>query len=104
MPSLAVRTRQWIAWGLAVHEYIHTLEHPAFSAANPDNPVLTEGFCEYFTRQVLTARLPSAPTDPALIEQVEGGLWIPPTTAAMTGTYQVPADYADNVAHADAIA
>jgi hypothetical protein len=37
----------------AVHELIHALAHPAFSAAFGDEDYVNEGFTEYFTQQVI---------------------------------------------------
>lgn len=39
-------------FNIAVHELIHALTHPVFRAAFRDEPNITEGFTEYFTRQV----------------------------------------------------
>jgi hypothetical protein len=56
-----------------VHEYIHTLEHPAFGAASKDRRVMKEGFCELFTKEVLTVEIPKAQGgDVALQKGVEG--------------------------------
>ncbi|MBD8061133.1 peptidoglycan-binding domain-containing protein [Oceanitalea stevensii] len=76
-PSEAERLMRWSTWQTLVHEYIHTLAHPSFNAASGGNRILTEGFCETFTKDVLLhggaiARA-EADADPALRREVEGG-------------------------------
>ena len=76
--SDAERLDRWSTWETLVHEYIHTLEHPNFSKANPSgNRILTEGFCELFTKDVLFhgGRIADAQsdTDPSVRIDVEGG-------------------------------
>lgn len=53
----------WSEWQLLTHEYIHTLEHPGFSAAVKDRRALNEGFCEMFNKEVLTKHIPIAKAD-----------------------------------------
>ena len=43
----------------AVHEFIHSLAHPAFAAAFGDEDYVNEGFTEYFTQQVVGGVNPS---------------------------------------------
>jgi hypothetical protein len=62
-PSRAERYRRWKMWALLVHEYIHTLEHPAFEKARGANRILFEGFCEMFTEGVLRQWIPIARAD-----------------------------------------
>lgn len=100
-PSLAERATLWGGWKLGVHEYIHTLEHSAFGAAASGNRNMKEGFCELFTKEVLTAEMPGAHSNTALLTQVEGAVHTPPTTAAMIGTYSA-GDYASYLAAAEA--
>lgn len=45
-PSPAERHALWSAWKTLVHEYIHTLEHPACQSWPGRNRVISEGFCE----------------------------------------------------------
>lgn len=72
-PSPAERSRRWVEWETLVHEYIHTLEHSGFGAASKGRRVMKEGFCELFTKQVLTTQIPTAQSgDPALQVGVEG--------------------------------
>lgn len=53
-PEFGVRHLRWKAFFLTVHEYIHTLEHPIFTAAKKNSPrVMEEGFCETFTRELI---------------------------------------------------
>jgi hypothetical protein len=99
-PSDAERSTMWSAWHLAVHEYIHTLEHSNFNAAASGNRNFTEGFCELFTKEVITAELPTAHTNKSLITAVEGGIWDPPTSKAMVGGYS-PGEYASYLAAAE---
>jgi peptidoglycan hydrolase-like protein with peptidoglycan-binding domain len=76
-PSDAERAERWATWKILVHEYFHTLAHPAFNRAARDNRVLTEGFCEFFTKAVLDGAgaiaAAQADADPALRIEVEGG-------------------------------
>lgn len=62
-PSRAERLRRWKMWAVLVHEYIHTLEHPAFVKARGSNRILFEGFCEMFTEEVLRQWIPIAKAD-----------------------------------------
>jgi hypothetical protein len=72
-PSPAERAARWSEWETLVHEYIHTLEHPAFGKASKGRRVMKEGFCELFTREVLSTQIPLAKAgDPALQKGVEG--------------------------------
>jgi LysM repeat protein len=92
-PSPAERRARWDMWELLVHEYIHTLEHPAFKKARGGNRILFEGFCEMFTEDVLSEWIPKAQgdTDPALRGEVEG---LDPKGAPWTGfTKDFVADY-----------
>jgi hypothetical protein len=72
-PSPAERAARWSTWKLLVHEYIHTLEHPAFSEATRGRRVMIEGFCELFTREVLRTAIPRARGGDKVIQaRVEG--------------------------------
>jgi hypothetical protein len=73
-PSPAERKTRWEMWAVLVHEYIHTLEHPAFQTARRNNDVLKEGFTHMFTEEVLDDWSPKAKADkdPALRGDVEG--------------------------------
>ena len=74
--SDAERLRRWRNWEILVHEYIHTLAHPNFNAA-ANNRILTEGFCELFTKDVLLhgggIASAKANTDAGRRKEVEGG-------------------------------
>jgi hypothetical protein len=48
-------------FGTAVHELIHRMAHPAFTAAFDDERNIIEGFTEYFTRQVVNGNRSSYP-------------------------------------------
>lgn len=103
-PSEAVRRQQWSNWQYLAHEYIHTLEHPAFEEARGGNRVLFEGFCEHFTLQALARWVPiaRADTDAALRGEIEGRdgagrLW-PGFRAAWVATPDAGA-YAEYVQH-----
>lgn len=74
VPSDQDRTSLWQEWKVLVHEYIHTLEHPGFSAAVQSRRAMNEGFCEMFTKQVLSTNIPIAQSDgdAALRAGVEG--------------------------------
>ena len=73
-PPSNVRRQQWSTWELLVHEYLHTLEHPAFEEAHAGNRVMMEGFTEHFALQVLRRWVPiaRAGSDPTLRTEVEG--------------------------------
>ena len=101
-PSEAERFLRWSTWETLVHEYIHTLEHPAFhSAGGRNNRIMMEGFCTFFSREVLNEEIPKAPKDSGIRADVEGGSFHEPPA----GT--VPAfdagDYAQYLGHADKI-
>ena len=74
--SDAERLRRWRNWQVLVHEYIHTLAHPNFNAA-ATNRIMTEGFCELFTKDVLffggAIASAQANTDAGRRKEVEGG-------------------------------
>lgn len=103
--SDAERLERWRTWSLLVHEYIHTLEHPNFHAANGGNRILVEGFCELFTREVLERHgaILSAQVDldPARRIAVEGGD-LPGFEARFVEDYDAGA-YTDYLAGADEV-
>jgi len=105
-PSQATRATQWGAFQTLVHEYIHQLEHSNIHTAREDGDfnsrIIGEGMCELFTEKVLNAVLPSAPSNTSLIKKVEGGIYTPPTSAAMIGTHN-SGSYAQYLAHAKKI-
>lgn len=54
--SIRIPPRGESGLGTAVHELIHELAHPAFEAAFIDERNITEGFTEYFTREIVSGR------------------------------------------------
>jgi hypothetical protein len=107
-PPPAERWLYWSTWETLVHEYIHTLEHPAFIAMRGGNRILFEGFCEMFTEEVLLEWIPIAKGDKnaALRGEVEGkdgsgNLW-PNFEEKMVPAYN-PGEYADYVKRAKEI-
>lgn len=99
-PSRAERRERWSMWQTLVHEYIHTLEHPAFVKMRGENRILFEGFCEMFTEEVLQEWIPKAQadSDATLRGEVEGrdgagNLW-PAFTANLVHKYSA-GEYAD---------
>lgn len=99
-PSRAERRERWSMWETLVHEYIHTLEHPAFLEMRGGNRILFEGFCEMFTEEVLREWIPKAQadSDPTLRGEVEGkdgggNLW-PDFTPDLVRGYSA-GEYAD---------
>jgi hypothetical protein len=73
--SPAVQKAQWGAWKTLVHEYIHVVEHPVFTTARlgtAASSTLAEGFCEYFTEEVLNPALKTIDSDERLRAEVEG--------------------------------
>jgi hypothetical protein len=45
---------RWDVYATAVHELIHALTHPAFSAAFADEKNIIEGFTDYFTNEIVS--------------------------------------------------
>jgi peptidoglycan hydrolase-like protein with peptidoglycan-binding domain len=72
--SRAERRRRWQLWQVLVHEYLHTLTHPAFDEAARGNGIMIEGCCEMFAREVVERLIPlaRADADPALRAGIEG--------------------------------
>ncbi|MDN5769389.1 MAG: peptidoglycan-binding protein [Microlunatus sp.] len=103
--SDAERHMRWQTWEVLIHEYIHTLEHPGFGAATKGNRIMTEGFCELFTKDVLLhdGRISQAKadTDPARRTEVEGG--DEPGFAAKFVPDYDSGEYTDYVTHAENI-
>jgi hypothetical protein len=100
-PSDAERAIKWQTWQTLVHEYIHTLEHPALDQMPNGNRTISEGFCEVFTEEVLNAVLPGAAANAALRTTIEGADNGVPSPAIVGGPpYTIAADYADYVVHA----
>jgi hypothetical protein len=107
-PPPAERRMRWQEWETLVHEYIHTLEHPAFGEASKGRRVMKEGFCEFFTKEVLTAEIPKAQAgDVTLQGGVEGtdsaGKPFPGFSAALVPNYGA-GSYAAYLAEAEKIA
>ncbi|MGH9133381.1 MAG: peptidoglycan-binding domain-containing protein, partial [Ilumatobacteraceae bacterium] len=104
-PSDAERAERWATWETLVHEYFHVLAHPAFSAAAAGNRILTEGFCELFTKAVLDGAgavdTAKDDADSALRIDVEGGDF-PGFNPAFVPEYD-PGSYADYLAQAESI-
>lgn len=65
---------KWEVFGICAHEYIHTLAHPAFTAATAraSSDVPLEGFTHMFTKELLVHALPRIASDDALREKVQG--------------------------------
>jgi hypothetical protein len=106
-PPPGERQRRWVEWETLVHEYIHTLEHPAFGAASQGRRVMKEGFCEYFTKEVLTVQIPKAQGgDPTLQAGVEGtdpsGNPWPGFVKDLVPNYN-PGSYADYLTNAEKV-
>lgn len=106
-PSPAERAARWSEWETLVHEYIHTLEHPAFGQASKGRRVMKEGFCELFTKEVLSNQIPLAKAgDPALQKGVEGvdpsGNPWPGFTSALVPAYNA-GSYASYLANAEKV-
>src|SRR5262249_54706644 len=104
-PSPAERATRWNAWQTLVHEYIHTLAHPAFDdARSAGGGVMAEGFCEMFTGEVLDARIAGAGADAALRTEVEGSATTPaPTPDILPRSYNSPDTYVADRQHAENI-
>ena len=104
-PSDAERAERWATWEILVHEYFHSLAHPAFSRAAAGNRILTEGFCELFTKAVLhgagAINTAKDDADASLRIDVEGGDF-PGFTPDFVPDYD-PGSYADYLAQAESI-
>lgn len=73
-PSPAERRLKWNMFATLIHEYIHSLEHPAFTTAEGSNDIMREGFCEMFTEEVAAPAIGAALAgDKTVIIGVEGG-------------------------------
>lgn len=99
-PSPAERAARWNGFKTLVHEYFHTLEHPAFHEASRGRRVMSEGFCELFTKAVLDPDIAHAASDAALRTEVEGGTY--PVDPAAIGRYD-PGSYAAYLTHAEGV-
>ncbi|HEU5111133.1 MAG TPA: LysM domain-containing protein, partial [Micromonosporaceae bacterium] len=108
VPSRAERLARWSNWETLVHEYFHTLAHPAFVEAEQGRRVMSEGFCEMFTKEVLSVKVPVAQADgdATLRGGVEGtdsaGALFPGFAADLVPDYD-PGSYADYLAHAEGV-
>ena len=104
-PSPAERATRWSAWQTLVHEYIHTLAHPAWDGAtSAGGGVMNEGFCEMFTAEILDAQIAAIRNDAGVRTEVEGNATTPPPSAAiLPTTYTSPSTYQADRAHAETI-
>ena len=104
-PSDAERAERWATWEILTHEYFHVLAHPAFSRAAAGNRILTEGFCELFTKAVLDGagaiNTAKDDSDASLRIDVEGGDF-PGFNPDFVPVYD-PGSYADYLAQAESI-
>ena len=97
-PSDAERAAKWQVWRTLVHEYIHTLEHPASRDMPGANRTISEGFCEMFTEEALNVVLPGAAGNVGLRTTIEGANYGAPSPAMVGGSpYTIAPDYADYV-------
>jgi hypothetical protein len=104
--SDAERLDRWSTWEVLVHEYIHTLEHPNFGKATKGgNRIMTEGFCELFTKDVLFhgGQIAAAQidADPSVRLDVEGSD-VPDFDPKFVPDYD-PGEYAGFLDHAENI-
>jgi hypothetical protein len=102
-PTPAARHLKWKMLRTLVHEYIHVLEHPAFTRARGSNDVMREGFCEMFTKEVMIPAVTAAQGGDAKIRiGVEGGDF-PGFTPDMVPDYKPAGQYAGFLANAEGI-
>ncbi|MFT3774910.1 MAG: DUF4157 domain-containing protein [Minicystis sp.] len=101
----AERALYWRGWQTLVHEYIHTLEHPTLASMPGGNNsrVITEGFCEMFTREVMADEMPGAGTNVTLRTEIEGRDNGVPSDAIMASPYKTPGPYVAYVTAAEHI-
>jgi hypothetical protein len=74
--SPAERAFRWTSFETLIHEYIHTVEHPAHERArraSPFDSALNEGVTDLLTEEVYNAVAGSVRNDQALIDKVERG-------------------------------
>ena len=65
-----------------MHEYIHTLAHPAWDGAtSAGGGVMNEGFCEMFTAEILDAQIAAIRNDAGVRTEVEGNATTPAAEA-----------------------
>jgi queuine tRNA-ribosyltransferase len=104
-PSPAERATRWSAWQILVHEYIHTLAHPAWDGAvSAGGDVMNEGFCEMFTAEILDAQIAAAGANAALRAEVEGNATTPaPGPDILPASYTSPTTYQADRTHAENI-
>jgi peptidoglycan hydrolase-like protein with peptidoglycan-binding domain len=95
------RRYMWDNFGTIIHEYIHTLEHPASKAYSNTLPekqggkVYREGFTDYFTK-IVFENINFA--DKALRQKVEGSFYDATKSDTPTNAYYAEAKNAERVA------
>jgi hypothetical protein len=75
LPNEPRRQARWITLGVAVHEALHAVAHPDFRRAADnlqDSDLATEGFAEFFTREIYSALEEAAARDADLKVAIEG--------------------------------
>jgi hypothetical protein len=103
-PSPAHRHLQWKMLRTLVHEYIHLLEHPAFTEARGGNDILREGFCEMFTEEVMVPATAAAKGGDARIRiAVEGGDYPKGFSPSLIPDYAPAKQYAEFVTAAKGV-
>jgi hypothetical protein len=108
VPSPAERSAKWREWFTLLHEYIHTLAHPAFVAVSQERKIMIEGFCEMFRKEIAPKLIATAKADgdATLRGGVEGraadGTLFPFFDPDLVPDYG-PGEYARFLQHAEAI-
>jgi len=90
-PSSTRRRGRWMNLGTSIHEILHAVTHPDFSSVTfeAENRRLgTEGFTEYFTRQVYQTVVDEASGNPVLRLSVEGSPGPPPIVPPKRQSYE----------------
>ncbi len=88
--ATAGRRGRWLNLGTSIHEILHAVTHPDFASATfaTENRRLgTEGFTEFFTRQVYGEIVSDAASDPALTLSIEGAPGPPALTPPPRQSY-----------------
>ncbi|MEA2310928.1 MAG: hypothetical protein QOE28_896, partial [Solirubrobacteraceae bacterium] len=102
-PSPGARHLKWKMLHTLVHEYIHLLEHPAYTDARQGNDIMREGFCEMFAKEVMIPVTAAAKGgDSKLRVAVEGGDF-PGFTPDLVPDYKPAPQYADFLKAAEGI-
>lgn len=89
--STTRRRGRWLNLGTSIHEILHAVTHRDFANATfaaESRRLGTEGFTEFFTRQVYATIVSDAAGDPVLRLSIEGAPGPPPITPPPRTSYE----------------